>query len=210
MKTLLFQGDSITDCGRDRENNHFNGRGYIQLLTCKLGMDHVVDPWTIHNRGISGNRTKDLLARWDKDCIDLQPDLLSLYIGINNTWRRYDKDDPTSADVFEEELFSLLQQVKDQTACDFSASILLEPFVLDVPVGKKLHWMEDLAPKQAIVKKAAESFGMRHLPLQQIFNQASETAPAERWAGDGVHPTPAGHALIAHHWLEAMNDVVTP
>ena len=207
-KTLLFQGDSITDAGRDKKNHGHKGRGYVHLLSCKLDFEHIAEPWTIHNRGISGNRTKDLIARWQEDCIDLKPDFLSLYIGINNTWRKFDRDDPTPAEVFEDELNTLLQQVQENTACDMSASILLEPFVLDVPAGRRQEWAHDLIPKQAAVKTAASTFGMRFLSLQNLFDDALNKAPAERWAADGVHPTPAGHYLIAQAWYDAMQDIV--
>lgn len=206
-KTILFQGDSITDCQRQRDLPTDTGKGYVHLLACRLEHDSVQDPYRIWNRGIGGDRTKDLLARWQEDCIDLQPDVLSLYIGVNNTWRRYDSDDPTPADVFKTELTELLNQTVEHTSCDVSSSILIEPFVLDVPSGEKAHWMEDLAPKQAIVKKAADDFGLRFLPLQSIFDSACERAPAALWAADGVHPTRAGHQLIADSWLENMKDL---
>lgn len=206
-KTILFQGDSITDCKRARDPYTDTGKGYVHLLACRLEHDSIRDPYRIWNRGISGHRTKDLLARWQEDCIDLQPDVLSLYIGVNNTWRRYDRDDPTTANVFKTELLQLLNQTKEHTTCDFNNSILIEPFVLDVPAGEKAHWMEDLAPKQEIIREAADQFGMRFLPLQRIFNAACEQAPAALWAADGVHPTRAGHQLIADSWAETMKDL---
>lgn len=206
-QTLLFQGDSITDCKRSRENLDDTGQGYVHLLACRLEHDQAEHPIKIWNRGISGNRTKDLLGRWQKDCLDLQPDLLSLFIGINNTWRRYDRDDPTPAEVFEAELLDLLKQTFAQTSCDPARSILMEPFLLDQPAGTKTHWTEDLAPKQAIIRKAASSFGMRFLPLQSVFDQACGRAPAATWTHDGVHPSRAGHQLIADAWLDAMQDI---
>jgi lysophospholipase L1-like esterase len=206
-KKILFQGDSITDCGRNRDNPEDTGRGYVHLLACRLEHDTAEDPFRIWNRGISGHRTKDLLARWQQDCLDLHPDVLSLYIGVNNTWRRYDQNDPTPAEVFQTELMDLLDQTFSRTDCSASDSILIEPFVLDVPAGEKAHWMEDLGPKQEIIRQAANHFGMRHLPLQSIFNQACHQAPAAAWAADGVHPTRAGHQLIANAWAEVMNDL---
>lgn len=207
-RTVLFQGDSITDCGRDRNNPNDTGRGYVHLLACRLEHDQAESPLTVLNRGISGNRTRDLLARWQEDALDLKPNLLSLFIGINNTWRRYDQQDPTPAEVFEQELNRILTQTFEATDCVAEHSILMEPFVLDVPAGDKQHWMEDLAPKQDIVRSAARTFGMRHLPLQSVFNQACSRAPGEYWAHDGVHPTRAGHQLIADAWMDKMKDLL--
>jgi lysophospholipase L1-like esterase len=179
----------------------------VHLIACRLDHDAVSNPFSIFNRGIGGDRTLDLLGRWQEDCLDLKPDILSLYIGINNTWRRYDSDDPTPADIFAQELNELLDQTFSQTSCIAAQSILIEPFVLDVPTGSKTHWTEDLRPKQEIVHNAAETFGLRLLPLQSIFDEACQRAPAVNWAGDGVHPSRAGHQLIADAWLNAMQDV---
>jgi len=206
-KTLLFQGDSITDCGRNRENFSDTGKGYVHLLASRLDLAYVENPMRIWNRGISGNRTKDLLARWQEDCLDLKPDILSIYIGVNNTWRRYDSDDPTPTKIFESELNDLLTRTFEQTDCTPAHSILIEPFLLDVPKGEKAHWMEDLGPKQAVIRKAATTFGTRFLPLQEIFNQVCHSAPPSTWVPDGVHPSRAGHQLIADAWMDEMKDI---
>lgn len=205
---LLFQGDSITDAQRNRQDPNHLGGGYALMVAGELLSRYPGLDLRVLNRGISGNRTKDLLERWEADCLSLQPDFLSLFIGINNTWRRFDRNDPTSADVFDAELNDVLARSFEHGKLLPSRTVLLEPFVLDSPAGSKDGWMEDLGPKQDIVRSAAERFGTRFIPLQSIFNDACERAPATHWAADGVHPSAAGHALIAHSWLHTCEDLL--
>ncbi len=198
--TVLFQGDSITDAGRDRSNGADLGRGYALMaagwfnaLFPELGAKFL-------NRGISGNRVKDLQARWQQDCVDLQPDWVSIYIGINDCWRRYDREDPTSVETFAAGYRDLLERTSQMTKAKI---VMLEPFVLPVPEDRK-QWREDLDPKINIVRELAREFGAHLVPLDGLFAQASTKAPSADWAPDGVHPSPAGHALIARAWLQAM------
>ncbi len=198
--TVLFQGDSITDAGRDRSNGADLGRGYALMaagwfnaLFPELGAKFL-------NRGISGNRVKDLQARWQQDCVDLQPDWVSIYIGINDCWRRYDREDPTSVETFAAGYRDLLERTSQMTKAKI---VMLEPFVLPVPEDRK-QWREDLDPKINIVRELAREFGAHLVPLDGLFAQASTKAPSADWAPDGVHPSPAGHTLIARAWLQAM------
>lgn len=205
---LLFQGDSITDANRNRQNPDNLGGGYVLITAASLKYHHPGLDLKILNRGISGNRTKDLIGRWDEDCINLRPAFFSLFIGINNTWRRYDHDDPTPADTFESELRTLLDRTFNETAVTPDRAVLLEPFLLDVPEGTKKHWFEDLAPKQEIVSRAAADYGTRLIPLQRLFDEAATRAPGVHWTHDGVHPSPAGHHLIAKAWLAEMTPLL--
>jgi len=208
-ETILFQGDSITDTGRNREDPDWLGRGYVTMIGGRILLEKTPGDWMIYNRGISGNRTCDLLDRWQEDCIDLQPTILSLYIGVNNTWRRYDSDSPTPADVFASELDQLLDSAFANTPATPERSILIEPFVLGTEENNKAHWIEeDLGEKQVIVRQASERYGTLFLPLQSLFDAALERAPAAFWAPDGVHPSTAGHGLIAQNWLDIMSPVL--
>lgn len=131
---ILFQGDSITDAGRDYSDYHELGQGYPKYAA-ELIRDRFDDPknGTIEfiNLGISGHRTRDLRARWQKDCIDLQPDIVSIMIGINDTWRAFDSNDPTPVEEFEDNYRYLLSEIKAHTNAKI---LLLEPYVLpDVP-----------------------------------------------------------------------------
>jgi acyl-CoA thioesterase-1 len=196
---VLFQGDSITDAGRVRENGNDLGRGYALMTAALFSAKYPEKQVTFLNRGISGNRVPDLKERWQQDCLDLKPNLVSIYIGINDTWRRFDRNEGTSTEQFKEGYRNLL----DQTASTGAKLLLIEPFVLPVPEDRKL-WREDLDPKITAVRELAREFGARLLSLDGLFAQASTRADSAFWAPDGVHPSPAGHALIANEWLKVV------
>ncbi|GAB6929097.1 SGNH/GDSL hydrolase family protein [Paenibacillus sp. JCM 10914] len=197
---VLFQGDSITDCGRDRNYSASLGHGYPLLVDSLVGMKYPELNVTFLNRGISGNRVVDLNHRWQEDCIDLKPDWVSIYIGINDTWRRYDSGDATSAEDFKAGYRQLLERTKE--ALD-AKLILVEPFVVPVPEDRRA-WREDLDPKIHAVRELAVEYGALLVPLDGLFAAASARREAAYWAPDGVHPSPAGHGLIAKAWLDTM------
>lgn len=198
--TILFQGDSITDAKRDQSDPAELGRGYVLATVALLNALRPDLAPTCLNRGLSGNRTGDLLQRWQTDCLDLEPDVLSLLIGINDVWRRYDRNLPTSPQQFAENYRQLLQQTR--TRLPDCRIILMEPFLLPVPEDRR-QWREDLDPKIEIVRQMARDFEATLVPLDGIFAAASASQPPEFWAHDGVHPSPAGHGLIAQAWLKA-------
>jgi acyl-CoA thioesterase-1 len=197
---VLFQGDSITDCGRSREDGNSLGTGYALFTAAQFSFLHPEKQVKFLNRGISGNRVVNLQQRWHMDCLELQPTVVSIFIGINDTWRKYDSNSPTSAEEFEEGYRDILTKTKEKLNARL---ILIEPFVLPVPADRK-HWREDLDPKIHVVRDLAKEFGAALVPLDGIFAQASMKADYTYWAPDGVHPSPAGHALIAHAWLQAI------
>ncbi len=194
---ILFTGDSITDAGRVRENPDSLGFGYAALTAAHLQARLASPELKIFNRGISGNRVVDVLGRVEADLLALKPTVVSILIGINDVWRRYDSNSPTEAKAFERDYRTLLEKIG--TIC--SRVVLLEPFLLHVP-DDRYAWREDLNPKIDVVRKLAVEFGAELLPLDGLFAQAATQAPAAYWAGDGVHPSAAGHALIAETWLE--------
>jgi acyl-CoA thioesterase I len=198
--TVLFQGDSITDCSRNREMPNDLGKGYALMAAGLFRAAHPELDVTFLNRGISGNRVKDLQARWQADCIDLKPNWVSIYIGINDCWRRYDRNDPTSPESFEQGYRELLERTQRELDAGI---VLIEPFVLPVPDDRK-SWREDLDPKINIVRELAREYGALFVPLDGLFAQASMIAHSSYWAPDGVHPSPAGHALIAKAWLRTI------
>ncbi len=197
---ILFQGDSITDCGRERSDPEHLGWGYARMAANWLNALYPERRLRFLNRGISGNRVRDLLARWKTDCIDLQPDWVSILIGINDTWRRYDSNDPTSVEAFERDYRALLQLTREQTRAQL---ILLEPFVLHTPPDRAA-WREDLNPKIEAVHRLAKAFNATLVRLDERFRAAAQKRPPEFWAPDGVHPSEAGHTLMAQAWLEAV------
>ncbi len=197
--TVLFQGDSITDCGRDRANPDSLGGGYAQYVADLFRSRHMERSVRFLNKGISGDRVVDLQKRWQQDCLELKPDVLSILIGINDCWRRYDRNDPTSCEAYEQGFRDLLTQATRELRCKI---VIIEPFLL--PVDDKLHWHEDLDSKIQSARTLAREFGATYLPMDGLFAAASTQQPAAFWATDGVHPTGAGHMLIAREWLKAL------
>lgn len=200
-QTVLFQGDSITDCGRSREDDLNLGLGYPMMAAAWFQAQHPELGVKFINKGISGNRVVDLLDRWTKDCVALKPDWVSILIGINDTWRRYDSNDPTSAEAYYTGYKQLLQRTKDETSARI---IILEPFLLPCPPDR-IAWREDLDPKIQAARLLAREFGAIYIPLDGIFASAAAKAAPEFWAADGVHPSAAGHALMAQEWLKAVS-----
>lgn len=196
---VLFQGDSITDAGRSRSDDTQLGAGYPALVAAWYTAGHPAKRVRFLNRGISGNRVKDLRARWQADCLDLRPNVVSILIGINDTWRRYDSNDPTTAEAYAEGYRAILDAVREAGA----RLVILEPFVLPTPADR-MAWRVDLDPKIQVARSLAREFGALYVPLDGLFAAACTRQAPAVWAADGVHPTPAGHALIARAWLEAV------
>lgn len=196
---ILFQGDSITDCGR-RQDERGLGDGYVSLVAAGLLGRFARKDITIMNRGISGNRARDLRARWEQDCLELKPDIVSVLIGINDTWRRYDSDDPTAAEAFREDYTNILEATRETLGVP---TVLCEPFLLPFP-GDRVVWREDLDPKIAIVRDLARTLATVLVPLDGIFAAASVERECSHWTRDGVHPTAAGHGLISENWMRCV------
>ncbi|NLJ85303.1 MAG: SGNH/GDSL hydrolase family protein [Firmicutes bacterium] len=197
---ILFQGDSVTDCGRDRNNPRSLGSGYPALIAAELWARYPELQLDILNRGVSGDRVYDLTERWQKDCINLQPDWVSILVGINDTWRRYDSGVSSPISKFKAAYRQLLHETRLNTGAGL---ILCDPFVLPHPADR-LAWREDLNPRIDVVRELAMEFSAIYIPLDGVFAAASTKAKPEFWAEDGVHPTLAGHGLIARVWLAAM------
>ncbi len=197
---VLFQGDSITDAGRYRPDPAHLGEGYAMQAASWFHARYPEIDVRFLNRGISGNRVIDLLERWQEDCLELRPTWISLLIGINETWRRYDNNDPTSTRAYEDAYRRLL----DQTGTALNARLILcEPFVLPVPADRE-SWREDLDPKIAVVRKLAREYKALYVPFDGVFAQASTQREPAFWAADGVHPSNFGHELMAQTWLRTV------
>jgi acyl-CoA thioesterase I len=195
---VLFQGDSITDAGRSRENTADLGFGYPALVAAWYSALFPAKNVRFINRGISGNRASDLLARWQTDCLDLKPNLVSILIGINDTWRRYDSNDPTSTETYQTNYRAILEQCARSGA----QILMLEPFLLPIPPDRK-GWRVDLDPKIQAARELAREFGAAYIALDGVFAEAAARRDPAFWLPDGVHPSLAGHALIAQAWLKA-------
>lgn len=203
---FVFQGDSITDGGRGRSEdlNHILGHGYVYLIGSRLGADYPDRRYRFTNRGVSGNRVVDLLARWEKDAKSLRPDVLSIMIGVNDANFSLKNRPYVSEDQFERVYSMLLEESRE--ANPELTLILCEPFILPVgPVQENLaEWKEQIGRKQAVVQRLAKRFDALWVPLQEEFDRASKLADPSYWIWDGLHPTAAGHELIARKWLACI------
>ena len=198
---VLLQGDSITDGGRNYADGNDLGTGYAMLVAAWFSAAYPEKRVRFINRGIGGNCTRDLRARWQRDCLDLRPAWVSILIGVNDTWRRYDSDAPTPVEAFERDYRAILAAVHDRLKARL---IICEPFLLPVP-DDRITWREDLDPKIAAVRRLAREFEAIYVPLDGLFATAAARREPAFWLPDGVHPTPAGHALIAQAWLRAVD-----
>ncbi|MFT4284840.1 MAG: SGNH/GDSL hydrolase family protein [Protaetiibacter sp.] len=193
---VLFIGDSITDAGR-RDDPDGLGHGYVRFAAESLALrgDHR----TVVNRGIGGDRIGDLRDRWQADVVDLAPSVLTVYVGINDTWRRFDSGMPTSAAHFEAVYRGLLEEAR---AAVGPRLILVEPFLVPVDEAQR-EWLDDLAGKRDAVASLATEFRAAFVPLHRILTVAAAHHGAAAIAADGVHPTPLGAELIAESWEAA-------
>jgi acyl-CoA thioesterase-1 len=203
---VLFQGDSVTDGNRYRNDDSAPdslGYGYAMMASAWFSALYPEKRVRFINRGISGNRAVDLRMRWQEDCLDLRPTWVSILIGINDTWRRYDSNDPTPVQKYE----TAYRAILEQSSAKLNAKLILcEPFVLPV-LEDRTTWREDLDPKIAVVRRLAREFNALYVSLDGIFAQAATQREPAFWAGDGVHPTVEGHALIAQSWLRAVKAI---
>lgn len=204
---ILFQGDSITDAGRNKgREDQINdaaalGGGYAGLAAGQLLIDRPGSGLKIYNRGISGHKVFQLADRWQKDCLDLKPNLLSILIGVNDFWHMIDGKYDGTVEVYEKDYFALVERTRK--ALPGVKLVICEPFVLRCgAVNEK--WFPLFDQYRAAARKVARSFDTIFVPFQAMFDEASKIAPPNHWAGDGVHPTGAGASLMAHNWLIAV------
>lgn len=199
---ILFQGDSITDCGRDREDIHNLGSGYPKFAAELIKSAHPETDFEFINLGISGNQTKDLVDRLQSDFIDIQPDLVSIHIGINDTWHRAAERNWLGNDVFEAQYRKVLSEIKEKTNAKI---LIIEQFLL--PVEDKLYFREDLNGKIDITRKLAREFADFFIPLDGLMAQAAVDKGANHWSDDGVHPNENGAKFIAAYYADAFEKI---
>ena len=200
---ILFQGDSITDAKRSREDLSNMGTGYAHLVKAYLN-NREPGKYTFTNRGVGGNRVVDMYARIKADLINLRPDFLSILIGVNDVWHELsDNPNGVDADKFYTVYCRLIEEVL--AALPRVKIMILEPFVLP-GTATTPYWdsFSTEVPKRAArAKKVAERYGLTFIPLQEKFEALVHTAPADYWLVDGVHPTPMGHTFLKEEWLRA-------
>ncbi|MCP4451758.1 MAG: SGNH/GDSL hydrolase family protein [Planctomycetes bacterium] len=204
---LLFQGDSITDMkwGRNQaDRNHYLGHSYVYLIASRLGVDMPNAQLDIYNRGMSGHKVGDLRQRWQRDAIDMTPDLLSILIGVNDVGRNLEGVD---VETWETDYRAILDASRE--ANPNLKLVLLDPFVLAsgrlASADAFKPWRDQVERLIPIVGKLARDYHAVHIKTQDIFDAAAKAVPPEHWIWDGVHPLPQGHELIARHWIQEVS-----
>ena len=202
---IVFQGDSITDAGRNREEKSFNkglGNGYAMLATSRLLYDHAAKSLQVYNRGLSGNKVFQLAERWDADCLELKPTVLSILIGVNDFWHtltgRYDG----TIDTYRRDYKALLQRTRERLP-DVKL-IIGEPFAVAGVKSVDSQWFPRFNEYQKAAREIAQEFNAVLIQYQSVFDKAAKITQASYWTGDGVHTTLAGSQLMAEAWLKAV------
>ena len=208
-KRILFQGDSITDCSRDREKFYDMGHGYARFVAGALGLDYPGE-YEFINRGVSGNRVTNLYDRRQADFIDLKPDYLSIYIGVNDALCLFYNTIGVETERYERVYAELVDDML--AACPDVKIMLITPFVAegsitcntDMPADlfERLH--KDVCDKAEAAKRLAAKYGFPVIDLQAAFDEACKKAPVSYWTVDGVHPTAPGHEIIKRMWIETF------
>jgi lysophospholipase L1-like esterase len=206
-ETILLQGDSITDCGRNRQNEDtpnsqsMLGSGYAMFIAADILANHADLDLKIYNRGISGNKVFQLAERWDKDCIDLQPNVLSILIGVNDFWHAKTGDYKGTVETYETDYRKLL--ARTQNELPRTKIVICEPFIIHGGTALDNTWETEFSAYRKVAKTLASEFDLTLVPFQSVFNEALKKAPAGYWGPDGVHPSMAGAQLMAQAWLKA-------
>ena len=207
---LLFQGDSITDAGRNRGHYYANqgngmGGGYVYQIVAELLAAHPKSDLQCFNRGISGNKVYQLAERWDLDCLAIKPDVLSILIGVNDYWHMLNGRYEGTREIYEHDFRALLRETKD--ALPKVKIIICEPFAVEGGSAINEEWAA-FEEYRTTARALASEFGATFIPFHAMFAEALELAPASYWCPDGVHPSIAGAALMKHAWLKAFDELL--
>ena len=202
----MFQGDSITDAGRDKRRQGINdarslGIGYPSLIAAELLRDYPTKQLKISNRGISGNKVPDLAKRWEADCLNLKPDVLSILIGVNDIWHKLNGRYEGTVEQYQKGFAELL--AKTRAALPKVRLVICEPFVLRCGAIND-DWFPEFDHRREAAAAVAKEAGAIWVPFQTMFDAAAEKVAPSYWAGDGVHPTLAGHSLMAQTWRKVV------
>ena len=211
-KRILFQGDSITDAGRNREDFYSLGYGYPLLASAFLGADNP-NAYEFVNRGVGGDLLANMVDRLQEDFLDLKPDYASIFIGTNDAWNDLDNGRPIRTEVFEAMYAETLDRIL--AACPGVRLMLLSPYVMEGHFSQNTSeqptryadFRAHVRSRIDVVRRLAEIYDLPFVDMQAVFDDACRQASAAHWTGDGLHPTPAGHELIKRAWLQAFESM---
>lgn len=221
---VLFIGDSVTDGNwggggakpsserNQWDMNHIYGHGFMFLCAAHYMGEYPECEYQFYNRGISGNTLYDLEKRWKEDVIDMNPDVLSILVGINDVHKYLKSGDKKPFDfiAWEATYRDLLDKARSNNPK--LKLLIASPFV--APTGRLQDdtvfndYNEKVQRCITIVQKIAQDYQAIYLPYQELFNQLLKKNPTSQntyWIWDGIHPTPAGHQRMADVWIEKAN-----
>ena len=202
---ILFQGDSITDGnrGRSQDPNHIHGHGYQYIIASEMYADNFDKDFTVINRGISGNTVSDLQGRWQQDCLDLKPTVLSVLVGVNDAHFMFEKSGGSDPGRYKNIYRNILDKTLEQNPN--LMIVIMEPFF---GVSKNSEYNEYMQAHvggySLAAKELAEEYGAVFVPLQDLFDEYARHTDIFKLLWDGVHPTTGGHQLIARRWKECV------
>ena len=204
---VLFQGDSITEWGRDKNKNLPNdfgslGSGYVLLTATEVLRDYAGKNLQIYNKGISGNKVFQLADRWDTDTIAIKPNVLSIMVGVNDYWHTVTSGYKGTIETYRTDYKKLLERT--QHALPSVKLIIGESFAMKNVKAVDDSWYPAFDNYRQVARDMADEFGAAFIPYQSVMDEALKLAPATYWSIDGVHPTPAGASLMAQAWLKAV------
>jgi lysophospholipase L1-like esterase len=204
-QTVLFIGDSITDCDR-RGGSAPLGSGYPKLCNDLITARYPGHKVKVVNHGISGHTVRNLKDRWTDDVIKIQPDWLSIKIGINDVyrWHLNFPDATVSPDEYAEFYDQILNRTKKETRAQI---ILMDPFFISqdtTPCSERTAIREKLPLYIKTVHAMVKKYKTRHVKTEQIFQDLLKYYPAEHFCPEPVHPFASGHLVMAHAWLKEM------
>ena len=202
---ILFQGDSITDAGRDRADPHNLGPGYPGYVAEHIKTAFPDENFEFFNFGISGNRTDQLFDRLYEEGIVQQPDVISILIGINDVWHRHGVHKiMTTDEQIALNYRCILDRIKNETSAKI---VILAPFVLDAEDKDFLR--RDLVDLLPIVRALADEYADVYIPLDEHFANALVTQPEPLYySADGVHPNGNGIRFIGKIYAEAVAPLI--
>jgi lysophospholipase L1-like esterase len=204
---ILFQGDSITDAGRDRNDIHNLGNGYPKFAAEYIKEDYPEIDFEFVKLSISGKQTKDLVARLESDFVDIQPDIVSIMIGINDVWHHAGDRSWIPAETFENNYRTILTALKERTNAKI---VMIEPFLLPTVSGtdNKDFFREDLDPKIQIIRKLAYEFADVYIPTDGLFASGLIGCEPMAYSADGVHPNTEGAIFIGEYYADAVAELI--
>ena len=205
-EVILFQGDSITDAGRrDATSADGLGSGYVAIIRGLMAERHPSLNLRFLNRGVSGDRSEELLKRWDADCLELKPAWLSIMVGVNDVWRKRVQSNGQRHIPLPEFQANYVKLIEQAKTAKISRLVLVSPTTIDDDPESDLNQL--LTSYDDVVRELAQQYAAIYVPARERLLAAIHSVPDVKWTTDGCHPTVAGHAVIADAWLEAVGAV---